>query len=119
MLKKYKNRQFQLWYYGISLGQMLIRSPKDDNNKENVDISFIDVMYVELPECTMDMRIVRTKKKDIDYINKKLKSEVNIKDITVITSNKKRYYIVASGRKVEENDFDLAEVPISICVADL
>ena len=46
---EHQNRDFQLWEYKVSHGQLLIRSPKDELHSKNLDLIFRGVQFISSP----------------------------------------------------------------------
>lgn len=76
MKKLFGGRGFQFWHYKVSRGELLLRSPKNDNNSKNIDIMFFDVIYVELPRFLPNLEIGEVKNEDVFYIKAKIDSLV-------------------------------------------
>jgi len=87
------NRIFQMWYYTVSHGQMLLRSVGSEK-QYNIDIYFGDVSYIEMPTSINKIEILETTQEDIDYIRQKIGGIDDI--ITVLLSDSHKYYIVSS-----------------------
>lgn len=113
MIKSFEGREFKFWHYNISHGEVLIRSVKSNNNVKNVDIMFFDATYVELPRNLSNLKIQEAKDDDILYINEKVNRPVKHENITILLSNGKRYFVVASIVKIEENELDMFELPFN------
>lgn len=105
------NRRFQLWYYTVSHGQMLLRS-KGNKEESNLDIYFADVLYVELPMTLDGIEILETTQQDIDYITQKIGA--TDKKITVLMSENHKYYVVSTIMKIIENNLGMFELPFDI-----
>ena len=108
----YPNRRFQLLFYQISHGEMIIRSQKNDNNIQTIDIYFGDVIYMEIPSELNGIKFRRAIADDVSYINSKIEKEITQDKIVVIISEDKEYYIVASVISINENDLSFVELPI-------
>lgn len=88
----------------------LIRSP-GMNGESNIDILFGDVSYIELPSDLFDLRIEEAAEEDVLYLEEKFGKNIERDNITVLVSDEKKYYIVASLTKVMENDLSFDELP--------
>ena len=108
----YLNRRFQLLFYQISHGELIIRSQKNDNYVHTIDIYFGDVIYMEIPSELNGIRFRRANADDVSYINSKIKNYIIQDNIVVIISEEKEYYIVASVISINENDLSFVELPI-------
>ncbi|WP_342562776.1 hypothetical protein NST84_24855 [Paenibacillus sp. FSL R7-0345] len=107
------SRVFKLWYYHISHGELLIRSIKSADHAKNIDIIFIDVTYIDLPRSLINLRIEEAEEGDVLYIRGKTGKDVEREKITVLSSDDKRYFVVAFRVKVDENELDMFELPFS------
>lgn len=110
-MHEFKNRKFQVWFYRVSHGELLIRSPKSKENPKNIDILFYDISYIELPRFLDEIILATATKEEIIYVNSKLSEPLYNRKITIIVSKGIRYLIVASFLKVQENELDLFEHP--------
>lgn len=113
MKKYFESREFKFWYYNISHGELLIRSIKGSNNVKNIDIMFFDVIYVELPRNILDLKIEDAKDDDILYIMDKINKPIKHENIIILSSNNRRYIVVASIMKIVENDLEIFELPFN------
>ncbi len=43
------DRTFQVWSYSVSHGQLLLRSPKDQEHKTRIDLLFSETKLINLP----------------------------------------------------------------------
>lgn len=102
-----KNRRFQIWFYSVSLGKLLLRSVDQD---KNIDIYFMDLKYLELPGVLNGITILEPQPEDIEYLS--AKTNVKNQKITVLLSEGKRYYVVSGVKaKVMENHLEMFELP--------
>ena len=113
----YPDRRFQLLFYQISHGELIIRSHKTDNVKghnydHTIDIYFGDVIYMEIPRELNGIVFRKALEDDVKYINSKTEKKITADEIVVITSDNKDYYIVASLISIIENDLSFVELPI-------
>lgn len=110
----YFEREFKFWFYQITHGEVIIRSPKNEDDKlyHNIDIYIVDVDYLELPYQFHCLRITEASKEDVEYISMRLGKSVPEKRIIVLVSENKKYYIVALYFKILENDLNEYELPI-------
>ena len=100
----YPNRRFQLLFYQISHGEMIIRSQKNNSYIHTIDIYFGDVAYMEIPSELNGIRFRRANADDEKHITQD--------KIVVIVSEDKEYYIVASVISINENDLSFVDLPI-------
>lgn len=110
-------RKFRFWFYQISHSEVIIRSPKneDDMLYHNIDIYIEAVEYLELPFQFDGLRITEATKEDVDYISLKLGKKVPEKEIIVLISENKKYYIVAFRYRILENDLNEDVIPLHYC----
>ncbi|MDD9266159.1 hypothetical protein ACFPES_03840 [Paenibacillus sp. GCM10023248] len=109
----FKNKKFQFWFYRVSHGELLIRSPKNKENQKNIDILFFDIRYIELPRVLDEIVLDDATNEEINYVNNKLGEHITDQKVTIIVSKGIRYLIVASFSKVKENELDLFEHPFN------
>ncbi|NOU68785.1 hypothetical protein GC096_32700 [Paenibacillus sp. LMG 31461] len=107
----FENRKFQFWFYRVSHGELLIRSPKSKENLQNIDILFFDISYIELPRFLDEIILDDATNDEIIYVNNKIGEPSNDQEITIIVSKGIRYIIVASFLKVKETELDVFEHP--------
>ena len=111
----FKDRKFKLWFYQVSHSEAIIRSPKTDLDKIydiNIDIYFGDIKYIEIPWMFQGLQIVKGTEDDAIYLSQKIDEDILMKNIIVLLSGGKKYYVVASIFKVMENDLDYGVLPI-------
>ena len=113
MIELIRGRQFQLWEYSVSHGMLLIRSPKSSNQNTNIDVVFGGVEYISLPRFLREIEITSAQDEDVMCLRDVLEDEINTKDIYVIMSEGRRYYVVASGMKVSSNKLDIFDSKFS------
>ncbi|WP_334075545.1 MULTISPECIES: hypothetical protein [Paenibacillus] len=113
MIQSFDSRDFKFWHYTISHGQLLIRSIKSASNATNIDIMFFDVDYVEIPRNLPNLKIEEAGDDDVLYIKEKIHKSVKPENITILSSNDKRYLVVASIMKIDENELDMFELPFT------
>ncbi|WP_135550796.1 hypothetical protein [Paenibacillus cymbidii] len=113
MIRSFDSRDFKFWHYNISHGELLIRSTKSAKNTKNIDIMFFDVTYVELPRNISNLKIEEVKDDDVRYVMEKIYKPIRTENITILSSNDKRYLVVASLMKIVENDLDMFELPFN------
>lgn len=117
MIENFESRDFKFWYYHVSHGKLLLRSLKDSTNNKNIDIVFTDVIYVDIPRKLVDLKLEGANEEDLSYVEDKINKVVKPENITILLSNDKRYLIVASFMRIEENELDMFEMsqPYSKC----
>lgn len=112
MSAHFTERVFQLWEYRVSHGQMLIRSPKDQVHKANVDIVFAGVEYVDLPRYLHGLEIDDPTQADIAFAADRLGKPVEAKAVTVLKVGPTRHIVVAAAIKVVESNTDIFASPL-------
>ena len=98
------NRLFKLWYYTVSHQQMLLRSVGNDE-VYNLDIYFCDVIYIEMPTRLDKIRVEKPTQEDINYIEQKIGNTDKL--ITVMVSEKHKYFVVSSVIEIIKNDLSM------------
>ena len=54
------DRKFQLWGYTVSMGQLLLRSPKAEGQPTRVDVLFQGVVAIDLPTTLNGLTVEAT-----------------------------------------------------------
>ena len=72
MKQSFPGRRFQLWQYRVSHGEMLVRSPRDDEHPRNADLMFFGVEYLELPRFLPDLEIDEVRDADVARVVERL-----------------------------------------------
>jgi len=110
---KITKRNFKFWYYRVSHGELLVRSPKDSNNNTNLDIVVTDVKYVDLPKLLPNLEIHEANDDDMIYLKSRIGDKLEGNEIAVLVTEQKRFYIVATFIKIQENELDIFDLPFS------
>jgi hypothetical protein len=111
MKKHFNGRDFQLWEYNVSHGQMLVRSPKSPTQSVNVDITFSGVEYVDLPRHLRGREIDDPTAAEVACAAKRLGKPIKAKEVTVLKAGSNRYLIVATFIKVTESEMEMFDSP--------
>jgi hypothetical protein len=111
MKKCFNGRDFQLWEYNVSHGQMLVRSPKSPTQSVNVDIAFVGVEYVDLPRHLRGLEIDDPTAAEVACAAERLGKSTKAKEVTVLIAGSKRYLVVATFVKVTESDMEIFDSP--------
>ena len=90
-----KSRKFRLWYYSSSHSMALIRSPKNKDNPDNIDIIFPSVDHIDCLENLGEITIEQGNETDRQYLESRLGKAVDIRDITAVISENGRFYILS------------------------
>jgi hypothetical protein len=113
MKANFVGREFQLWQYRVSHGELLVRSPKDSKHPRNADVMFAGVDYVELPRFLIDLEVDEPSDEDATRAQDRLGKSIERKTVFVLKSQGRRCIVVAAGMKVAESDMDIFESPFS------
>lgn len=105
------SRMFQTWEFKVSHGQLLIRSPKDANHPTNIDLMFSGVEYMDLPRHLGQLEVQQPDETDVSFIGERLAKQGSSDSIFVLTSDNRRYRVVAAALTVSENELDIFESP--------
>lgn len=106
-----KNRKFKLWFYHVTHGEILLRSPKNEHFDTNIDIYMSGVEYLDIPNDLGNISFEDSTQKDIDYLYERTHRHFSDKSVYVIITNDIRYYIVAHNLYFYENDLEFLEIP--------
>jgi len=108
------NRKFYLWFYHITHSEAIIRSPKNNEFEKNIDIYLGDIQYIEVPAILAELKLEDANEQDVIYLRNRIGKEIPLRDILVMVSEGRKYYIVASVCKMLETSLERMEVPVSI-----
>ena len=117
LIEHESDRTFQLWEYQVSMGQLLLRSPRTPASegspelKTNFDIVFVGVEYVSLPRFLRGVRLESATTEDALEVERLLGSIKAPNKITVIVSGEKRFHVVAAGVRFSENNWEIFDSP--------
>jgi hypothetical protein len=117
---EYADRRFQLWQYQVSLGQMLIRSPKSPafgNEPErvtNVDLVGVGVDCLALPRAFRGLAFAGPTPEEAEQVAGILGTGFRREDLHMLVSEGRRFPIVAAAFRLTENDWDLFETPLQM-----
>jgi len=62
-------REFQLWMYSVSHGQLLLRSTKDEKFQTQVDVLFKNVSFIQIPVLFAGLVISEVRKEEFQALN--------------------------------------------------
>lgn len=102
-------RAFRLWDYNVSHNQLLFRSPKGTDSKENVDIVFWGVEYLDVPTTFKEVDIVPGTLRDAEKVSMLIGKPIGPGDVYRLVSSEHIFLVAAAGYKVLSNDLDLFE----------
>ena len=100
------NRHFQIWEYKVGHQQLLIRSPKSQDHATNLDLIFVGVDYLALPDSMNGISIVPANEAEMEFASAFFDS---YSKVTVLETGGKRHMVIAAKFRVFENDLDLFE----------
>lgn len=112
MIASYPERRFQLWEYRVSHGSLLIRSPKSRTSVRNVDLIFVGVEYLAVPDVLAGVTLERGGDTDVARVRAAI-GDAELSHVFVVVSGGRRHTIVAAACRVVENDSDIFDSPIS------
>lgn len=111
MSTDYPHRRFQFWMYRVSHGELLVRSPRDTENDENLDLIFVGVEYVDLPRLLLGIKVDVPTPADLNWLAGHVGRSVQASNVTVLETQGRRHLVLASFFKIEMNKLDLFEIP--------
>jgi|GEM_PF-3173783 len=97
---------FQLWDAVATFGYLNLRSATltEAGEHSNIDIVFNGVEYVELAEYLHGLSFDNPTPDEVAYISRRCEGVDRGGSKYVIVSNQRRYYVVALGVSVDENN---------------
>lgn len=111
-------RQFKIWEYWVSHSRLLLRSPGDlrhpagSSESRNIDISFVGVLYIDLPAVIQNLEIVEAIEEDRQRAERALGGPLPYGHLFVIVTGDRRYMVVALNMFVSENDLPLMQTAV-------
>lgn len=125
MIELLKGREFQLWEYRVSHGTLLIRSPRKEDEYENIDIMFWSVVYMEVRRDFGEITIETPNQEELNSLNKleflqeyQKYIEGDFADkVTILVSGGNRYCVVAHHRKIKSNACDILDYPFDVGIS--
>jgi hypothetical protein len=111
-------RKFQLWEYWVSHSQLVLRSVGDlrctpgTSEARNIDLSFVNVDYIELPTLMRDLEITDATMEECQRVGAVVEREVSPEEVFVIVSSGRRHLLVAGRLDVSENDMALNKTTV-------
>lgn len=97
-------RMFLVWDYDFERASLLLRSSQDEKCKTTIDIIFLGVYYMELPNRITSLEIRLSDLTDLMHFESKTKDDFMISSHYVILSNQTKHFISAGACAVYEND---------------
>lgn len=110
-------RTFKVWEYQISLGQLLVRSPKapattnEPEQVTNLDVVFLRVEYLAVPRLMRGLELATPTNDEVARMGQILGRPVRADEVKVLVSGEHRHIVVAASASVSENDWDILDSP--------
>ena len=104
-----KGRKFQFWEYRVSHGSLFLRSPMDGKFKTNIDVKFVDVMYVAIPRFLYEIDIVEPTEAEIKQVKEIVSPPHEISGLYIIKARGRRFPIAGTNMMIEENELNIME----------
>jgi hypothetical protein len=111
METSYGDRAFQLWEYKVSLGSLLIRSPKTQGLSTNIDLVCFGVEYLAVPRHIKGLELVEPSAEEVSHLSELLGKPIEASRVRLILSRGHRFPIVAASFRVSENEDDIFASP--------
>jgi len=111
------NRTFKVWQYEVSHGQLLIRSPKAPATRAspafltNVDLVCLGVEYMAVPRVFQGLELVAPSPDEIRQLERLLGRAIAPENLKILSSDGRRFSVVASTFLFSENDWDIFDSP--------
>jgi hypothetical protein len=102
-------RTFRLWDYNVSHGQLLLRSPKSQEHRRNLDLIFIGVDYAALSSTLAGLSVVQSTPDERHRLSAVLGRVVEAHETYVLICGSHRHVICAAGFALNENDLDFMD----------
>jgi hypothetical protein len=101
----------------VSHGQLLIRSPKapatntSPERTTNLDLACLGVEYMALPRLFRGLELAHPTRDEVEQLESLLGRRIDSSNVRMLTSEGKRFPVVASSFSLSENDWDIFESP--------
>jgi hypothetical protein len=111
------DRDFKVWEYQISHGQLLIRSPKapatdvSPERRTNIDLVFLGVEYMSLPRVFRGLTLDRATAEELQLLEATLGKAPEPDCVRMLVSSGKRFPVIAASVVVSENEWDIFNSP--------
>jgi len=96
-------RKFKVWHFTVSLNRLLLRSPRKENEKFNIDITFADVTSMEISSTIGVIRGITE-----ESTNYKRKKKFTLYCDTGI------YTVNAISCVIKKSEMDIFDLPFDI-----
>lgn len=110
-------RNFQVWEYQVSHGQLLVRSPQGPATDRapaqttNIDLVFVGVEFFQLPRALRGLAIERSTLEERTVLASSVGRTVEPERAWTLVSESRRYFVVAASLTVSENNWDIFDSP--------
>lgn len=109
------DRCFKFHNYYISHKQLLIRSPKEGNQKFNIDIIFFSTDFLQVPTWLSGTTISSVEKNTLaTYESVRESLSYPSTNLFEISSGEEKFYIVAGFFHVFENELEINETSLGM-----
>lgn len=105
------SRRFQLWEYRVSHGSLLIRSPRGPGQDTNLDVLFDGVEFVSSAQMLRGLEVTTGDATDINFVEDVVGAVRLPDNIFILKSIGRRFFVVASSCRTDENDLDIFTSP--------
>ena len=78
-----------------------------------MDLMFVGVKYMDLPQFLRGLEVVEPNDADVSLIRERLDKLGSSDRIFVISSNNRRYHVVAAVLQISENELDIFDNPFA------
>ncbi len=107
----FSDRTFQLWEYHVSHGSLLIRSPRGEDRRSNIDIICTGVEYLDVPRFLRGLEIAAPTLHEVQDLSKRVGKQLTSQVVHILASAGERFRIVSGTFSVDENEVDIFESP--------
>ncbi len=111
------DRDFKVWEYQISHGQLLIRSPKAPateaslERRTNVDLVFLGVEYMCLPRLLRGLTLDEATAEELRLLEATLGRAPEPDFVRMLVSGGRRFAVIAASVALSENEWDIFDSP--------
>jgi len=109
--RKFFDRKFQVWEYQVSMGNLLIRSPRSDEMPTNLDLHFTGVDYLCLPRNFDGLALDVPTAGEIQMVEKAVGARLDHR-LWILVSGGNRFAVAGSQLFIRENDWEHFDSPI-------
>jgi len=111
------DRDFKVWEYQVSHGQLLIRSPKapatttSPERLTNIDLVFLGVEYMSVPRAFRGLTLAPPTPPELQNLQATVGKVVEASSVRMLVSGGRRFPVIAASVSVSENDWDIFDSP--------